>query len=176
MSPTRTASGMSMLLQNASLNIKTVIRNLDDFLFKPLGEAYYRWNMQFNEDVRIKGDLEIKATGSTSLQAKEVRSTRLNSFLQMAANPALAPLIKLPTVLKEFAITMDIDPDEILNSPEEAEIYARLMGTQNMQHPQPMLGMEGDMMSPAPGEAGFTGNDLSSGGDMAAMMAQQGGM
>lgn len=176
MSPTRTASGMSMLLQNASLNIKTVIRNLDDFLFKPMGEAYYRWNMQFNPDVKIKGDLEIRATGSTSLQAKEVRSTRLNTFLQMAANPALAPLIKLPTVLKEFAITMDIDPDEILNSPEEAEIYARLMGTQNMQHQQPMQpGMEGDIQSPMPGGQGFTGNDMSSGGEMAAMMAQQGG-
>ena len=36
---TRTASGMSMLLGAASLNIKTVIKNLDDFLLKPLGET-----------------------------------------------------------------------------------------------------------------------------------------
>ena len=35
-SMTRTASGMSMLLGAASLNIKTVIKNLDDFLMKPL--------------------------------------------------------------------------------------------------------------------------------------------
>lgn len=180
MSPTRTASGMSMLLQNASLNIKTVIRNLDDFLFKPMGEGYYRWNMQFNPDVKIRGDLEIKATGTTSLQAKEVRSTRLNTFLQMAANPALAPLIKLPTVLKEFAMTMDIDPDEILNSPEEAQIYAQLMGTQNMQHQQQPPssqppGPNGEMQSPMPGMEGFTGNNESSGGEMAAMMAQQQG-
>ena len=33
-SMTRTASGMSMLLGAASLNIKTVIKNLDDFLSK----------------------------------------------------------------------------------------------------------------------------------------------
>ena len=46
-SMTRTASGMSMLLGAASLNIKTVIKNLDDFLLKPLGEAYFQWNMQF---------------------------------------------------------------------------------------------------------------------------------
>lgn len=176
-SPTRTASGMSMLLQNASLNIKTVIRNLDDFLFKPKGEAYYRWNMQFNTKVDIKGDLEVRATGSSSLQAKEVRSTRLNSFLQMAANPALAPLIKLPTVLKEFAMTMDIDPDEILNSPEEAEIYARLMGTQQMQPQQGPQGSEGMQLSaPAPTDPSFTGNDMSSGGEMAQMMAGQQGL
>ena len=53
-SMTRTASGMSMLLGASSLNIKTVIKNLDDFLLKPLGEAYYQWNMQFHE-----GDLDI---------------------------------------------------------------------------------------------------------------------
>ena len=42
-----------MLLGAASfpLNIKTVIKNLDDFLLKPpLGEAYFPWNMQFLED------------------------------------------------------------------------------------------------------------------------------
>ena len=49
-SMTRTASGMSMLLGASSLNIKTVIKNLDDFLLKPLGEAYFQWNMQFLED------------------------------------------------------------------------------------------------------------------------------
>ena len=46
---TRTASGMSMLLGASSLNIKTVIKNIDDFLLKPLGEAFFHWNMQFIE-------------------------------------------------------------------------------------------------------------------------------
>ena len=62
-SMTRTASGMSMLLSAANLNIKTVVKNLDDFLLKPLGEAYFQWNMQFYEgDLAIEGDLEVKAT------------------------------------------------------------------------------------------------------------------
>jgi hypothetical protein len=162
----RTSSGMSMLLQNASLNIKTVIRNLDDHLFKPLGQAYYQWNMQFSTQQfpEIQGDLEIKATGSQSLQQKEVRSTRLQTFLQVSANPALAPLIKLPTILKELAVSMDMDPDEILNNPEEAAIYAALMGSQNMQQPaQPggiPAGLEG---APLPTDPSFTGNDLSAG-------------
>ena len=64
-SMTRTASGMSMLLGAASLNIKTVIKNLDDFLLKPLGEAYFQWNMQFLEsELNVEGDLEVKATGT----------------------------------------------------------------------------------------------------------------
>jgi len=158
----RTSSGMSMLLQNASMNIKTVIRNLDDHLFKPLGEAYFQWNMQFSATKfpDIEGDLEIKATGSQSLQQKEVRAQRLQTFLQVSGNPALAPLIKLPTILKELAVAMDMDPDEILNSPEEAQIYAALMGTQSMQQPtQPGAGSE----APLPNEPGFTGNDAGAG-------------
>lgn len=155
-SPTRTASGMSMLLNNASLNIKTVIRNIDDYLLKPWGEGYYRWNMQFNNRVDIKGDLEIRATGTSSMQAKEVRSTRLNTFLQLAANPALAPMIKFPTVIRELAISMDVDPDEILNNPEEQQIYAQLMGTQNMQ--QPAGNPAAAPGTSIPGEQGFTGN------------------
>ena len=64
-SMTRTASGMSMLLGAASLNIKTVIKNLDDFLLKPLGEAYFQWNMQFLEGkLDVQGDLEVRATGT----------------------------------------------------------------------------------------------------------------
>ena len=81
-SMTRTASGMSMLLGASSLNIKTVIKNLDDFLLKPLGESYFQWNMQFLEDeLDVKGDLEVKATGTNSLMQKEVRSQRLTMFL-----------------------------------------------------------------------------------------------
>ena len=34
----RTASGLSMLLSGASLSIKTVMKNIDDFLLKPLGK------------------------------------------------------------------------------------------------------------------------------------------
>jgi hypothetical protein len=167
----RTASGMSMLLNNSSLNIKTVIRNLDDYLLKPLGEAYFNWNMQFNaQDMpEVVGDLEVVAKGSSSLQMKEVRSQRLQTFLQISANPGLAPLVKLPTILKELAISMDLDPDEILNNPEEAQVYAALMGSQGMQQPQqasgnPMAaGQEGD---PLAGSQGPAGGNLPQGGPL----------
>ena len=161
----RTSSGMSMLLQNASLNIKTVIRNLDDHLFKPMGQATSQWEMQFSarQYPEIVGDLEIKATGSQSLQQKEVRSQRLQTFLQISANPALAPLIKFPTVLKELAVSMDMDPAEILNNPEEQQIYAALMGQQNMQQPQQAGGPVGPDGAPLPTDPGFTGNDAGAG-------------
>ena len=131
-SMTRTASGMSMLLGAASLNIKTVIKNLDDFLLKPLGEAYFQWNMQFFEgEVDVVGDLEVKATGTNSLMQKEVRSQRLTMFLQTAQNPTIAPFVKVSKLISELAYSLDLDPDEILNDPEEAAMMAQIIGMQN---------------------------------------------
>ena len=131
-SMTRTASGMSMLLGASSLNIKTVIKNLDDFLLKPLGESYFQWNMQFFEGgLDVKGDLEVRATGTNSLMQKEVRSQRLTMFLQTAQSPAIAPFVKISKLVSELAYSLDLDPDEILNDPEEAAIMAQIIGMQN---------------------------------------------
>jgi hypothetical protein len=131
-SMTRTASGMSMLLGAASLNIKTVVKNLDDFLLKPLGESYFQWNMQFMEGkLGIEGDLEVSAMGTNSLMQKEVRSQRLTTFLQTAQNPTIAPFVKISKLVSELAYSLDLDPDEILNDPEEAAIMAQIIGMQN---------------------------------------------
>ena len=131
-STTRTASGMSMLMGAAALSIKTVIKNIDDYLLKPLGQSLFYWNMQFNEDApHIKGDLEIKAQGTSSLMQKEVRSQRLMTFMQTAANPALAPFVRWHTCLTEIAKSLDIDPDQLINDPEKAAIYAQIMGMAN---------------------------------------------
>jgi len=167
-SMTRTASGMSMLLGAASLNIKTVIKNIDDFLLKPIGEAYFQWNMQFFEgNLDIQGDLEIQAMGTNSLMQKEVRSQRLTMFLQTAQNPAIAPFVKISKIVSELAYSLDLDPDEILNDPEEAAIMAQIIGAQNVgqgdggatgaagQQPGTMGGAEGAPQQPT--ELGATG-------------------
>ena len=123
---------MSMLLGAAALNIKTVIKNIDDYILRPLGESLFSWNMQFNKDTnKIKGDLVIKARGTSSLMQKEVRSQRLMTFMQVAANPALAPFVKFHTILKEIAKSMDIDPEQVINDPEKAALYMKMMGGQN---------------------------------------------
>jgi hypothetical protein len=54
----RTASGISMLMSAASGSIKTVIKNIDDYLLAPLGKSFFSFNMQFDFDPEIKGDLE----------------------------------------------------------------------------------------------------------------------
>ena len=88
--------------------------------------------MQFFEGkLDTQGDLEIKAMGTNSLMQKEVRSQRLTMFLQTAQNPAVAPFVKMSKLISELAYSLDLDPDEILNDPEEAAIAAQIIGMQN---------------------------------------------
>ena len=123
----RTASGISMLMGAASGTIKNVIKNVDDYLLRPLGEGLFQFNMQFDFDPEIKGDLEVKARGTESLMANEVRSQRLMQFLQVSSNPALAPFAKFQYIIREIAKSLDLDPDKVTNNMNDAAIQAELM-------------------------------------------------
>jgi hypothetical protein len=123
----RTASGISMLMNAASGSIKTVIKNVDDYLLAPLGKAFFNFNMQFDFDPEIKGDLEVNARGTESLMANEVRSQRLMQFMQIVSSPTLMPFAKMPYIVREIAKSMDLDPDKVSNNMEEAARQAALM-------------------------------------------------
>ena len=183
----RTASGISMLMSAANGSIRTVVKNVDDYLVRPLGKAFFSFNMQFDFDKSIRGDLEVHASGTESLMANEVRSQRLMQFLQVAQNPVLAPFAKMDYIIREIAKSMDLDPDKVTNSMSDAAIQAEILkGFQ--QPPAAPTGPEGVNMpqgspepqgqapqgvqdtsggggsqigvgtAPTPGEQGFTGN------------------
>ena len=154
----RTATGISMLMGAAAGSIKTVVKNFDDYLLRPLGEAFFSFNMQFDFDPKIQGDLEVKARGMESLMANEVRSQRLLQFLQVVANPALAPFAKFPTIIREIANAMNLDPDKVCNTPEEAMRQAKIL-----QQQQPTAPPAAPVGQP-PQAPGLSPNDLQGGG------------
>jgi hypothetical protein len=109
--------------------------------------------MQFFEgELKTEGDLEIKAMGTNSLMQKEVRSQRLTMFLQTAQNPAIAPFVKMSKLISELAYSLDLDPDEILNDPEEAAIAAQIIGLQN--NVGQTTGEQADPLGQQPGAMG----------------------
>lgn len=152
----RTASGISMLMNAASGSIKTVIKNIDDYLLAPIGKAFFNFNMQFDFDPEIKGDLEVNARGTESLMANEVRSQRLMQFLQIVSNPALMPFAKMPYIIREIAKAMDLDPDKVSNNMDEAMRQAALMAPAT-----PPVGAPAEGAPPVPG-AGVA--DMTGGG------------
>ena len=182
----RTASGISMLMSAANGSIRNVVKNVDDYLLSPLGKAFFNFNMQFDFDQEIKGDLEVKAQGTESLMANEVRSQRLMQFLQITQNPALAPFSKMDYIIREIAKSMDLDPDKVVNSMADARLQAELLKDFQAQNPppEPQQGVQppqggpqgqgaaprvqdtsgagggniGTGTAPQPGEQGFSGN------------------
>jgi hypothetical protein len=165
----RTASGMSMLMGAAAQGIKAVVRNVDDYLLAPLGKSLFAFNMQFNFDKEYaKGDLDVVARGTESLMRNEIRSQRLLQFMQMAANPQMAPFVKYDYILREMASSMDLDEDKIINDPREAAIQAAMMTEIQKLMPQPPQGAAPAAAAPStgapaagaapePGAQGFTG-------------------
>jgi len=160
----RTASGMSMLMGAAAQNIKAVVRNIDDYLLGPLGKSLFAFNMQFNFDPQFVGDLDVKARGTESLMRNEVRSQRLLQFMQMTANPQMAPFVKYDFILRELASSMDLDEDKILNDPREAAIQQKMMAEIQAMMPQPpqqptppVPEGAGAPQAPTPDTQGFTG-------------------
>ena len=182
----RTASGISMLMSAANGSIRSVVKNVDDYLLAPMGRAFFAFNMQFDYDEDIKGDLEVTANGTESLMANEVRSQRLMQFLGVVQNPALAPFAKMDYIIREIAKSMDLDPNKVTNSMQDAAIQAEILkGFQQPAPPPEAAGMGppppegagpvpaganpadqtgagggtiGTGVAPAPGEEGFSGN------------------
>ena len=178
----RTASGISMLMSAANGSIRNVVKNIDDYLLAPLGKAFFGFNMQFDFDTDIKGDLEIKARGTESLMANEVRSQRLMQFMQVVSNPALAPFARMDYIVREIAKSMDLDPDKVGNNMAQAAVQAEILKQFREANPPPAPppgvnapqnapagaqvqdtqgsggGTIGTGTAPQPGEQGFSGN------------------
>ena len=178
----RTASGISMLMSAANGSIRTVVKNVDDYLLGPLGKAFFHFNMQFDYDDEIKGDLEVKAEGTESLMANEVRSQRLMQFLGVVQNPVLAPFAKMDYIIREIAKSMDLDPEKLTNSMGDAAIQAEILKKFQAENPPPPQvdpnapqqgapagvqvqdttgsggGQIGTGTAPIPGEQGFSAN------------------
>ena len=117
----KTASGMSMLMGAANTSIKGIVKNIDDYMIRPLLESLYDWNMQWSDKHEIKGDMKVDARGATTLVAKEIQSQRLTQFAQMTANPIDVNYVNRPALLRSIAESMDINAKEIIKDDEEIQ-------------------------------------------------------
>lgn len=114
-----TAAGMSMLMGASNIVIKDLVSSWDEGITNPFLEGMYQWNMQFNSDPSIKGDFNVKASGASSLVAKEVRARMLNEFASMTANPMDAPFIKRDVLNRKRAEALDMS--DIVKTDEEVK-------------------------------------------------------
>ncbi len=147
-----TASGMSMLMSAANVVLKSTIKNIDDHMTRPTITGYYNWNMKWNSREDIKGDMQVRARGSTVLVAREIQSQRLIQFAQMTANPVDGPLTDRRYLLRSIAESLEINAEKAVPD-EQTQVPGSNGGGGNPPPNQPP-GMEAPagVPEPAPGD------------------------
>lgn len=122
-----TVGGLSMMMGAANVDIKEQVRQFDDGITTPVIRALYHWNMVFNPDPDVRGDFEVKAVGSSSLVAKEVRVQHLDMAAAQLQSPAFAPAVDFRKLAEKMMAVRDLGNEGIVLSEEE---YERRMGLQ----------------------------------------------
>lgn len=115
--PMRTSSGASMILGNAALPFRDIVRNFDRFTMSVI-HSLVEWNTLFNADADVKGDLQPVARGATSLIAKEVRAMALDN-LALTLREEEAMFIDMKELAKARISVRDLPLDRLLLSDEE---------------------------------------------------------
>lgn len=105
----KTASGISMLMGQANVGFKTVMRNIDDFWIEPIVEAFDKLYMalgMYPQELMIP--LKISASGTQSIIAREIVVENIMKLLQITANPQDAMFLKRPEAIREVATRLDL--------------------------------------------------------------------
>jgi len=119
----QTASGLAMLLETASKQIKQAVKNVDTGVMQPRLQYQFRTNMM-NPEVpnSFKGDMQIIATGAKSVVAKAVENQRRIELLQATANPMDMAVLGeegRSALLREIITSYDMT--DVVPSAEEME-------------------------------------------------------
>lgn len=124
----RTASGLSMLMGSAGKGIRQIVMHIDSDVIKLLVKRQYIYNMRYDEDESIKGDVEIVPKGAVNLAVKETVNVRRIEFLNATANQLDAEIIGKDgraAILREVAKGLQMPVDEIIPSREKAAANAQ---------------------------------------------------
>ena len=157
----RTSSGLSMLMGAAGKGIRQVVMHIDADVVKPIVMRQFVYNMRYDEDESIKGDVEVVAKGAINLAVKETVNVRRVEFLNATANEFDMQIIGRDgraAILREVAKGLQMPEDDIVPSREKAQYQGRLqaaaMAAQQQAAPTPTApdgspkgGVEGNVVS-----------------------------
>lgn len=149
----RTASGLAMMLSNASKVLQQVASNVDRDILTPLLEQLYDYIMLTDQTGKFRGDESIRVRGVTVAAQKETQRARQLEFLQLTGNPVDLQIVGLEgraAILASVANEIGLDGDKIVKTPDE--IRAQMMAAEQAQE-QAMLASGGapGQQAPAPG-------------------------
>lgn len=146
----RTASGLAMLMNNASKLLQTVAANIDRDVFGPLLESLYDILMltakgNEGEEGALRGDESIEVRGVVVAMQRETDRQRRLEFLQITNNPTDIQIIGesgRAVVLRGIAEDLNFEGEDVVPSPEEMQARQARIEAQAAQQ-LAMLQMQG---------------------------------
>tara|TARA_R100000742_G_C4279606_1_gene104718 strand:- start:6679 stop:8736 length:2058 start_codon:yes stop_codon:yes gene_type:complete len=135
----RTASGLSMLMGSAGKGIRQVVMHIDSDVMKPIIHRQFVYNMRYDEDESIKGDVEILPKGAINLAVKETVNVRRIEFLNATANEIDMGIVGKEgraSILREVAKSLQMPVDEIVPSREKGTYLQELAAKQQVEAEQ----------------------------------------
>lgn len=119
-----TASGLSMLMNNASKVLQNIAAQIDSDIFSPLLQDLYDFIMLTDDTGLLTGDENIRVRGVTVAIQKEQDRMRKLEYLNMTNNPTDLAIVK-PTgraaILRDLADDLGMPGDKIVPTAEELE-------------------------------------------------------
>ncbi len=116
---TQTKGGMAMLMNSNNIIKRLAVKNWDDYVTVPNIQRMFDWNMEFNPDDTIKGDMKIVARGSSTLLIREMQAPNAAAIAQTwTVHPKLGPMVR-ERRLAEIALKTNMMPADILKSEDE---------------------------------------------------------
>lgn len=136
---TKTAQGMSILMNSANTVLRRIVKEFDDTVTSPFIRRLYHWNMQYGRDDAIKGDYCVIALGSSSLLVREQQTQGLMQLAQLAAtNPEFARRTKWGDLYRTITRAMSINADGLTKTEDEVNLEAQQAAQQPQQVPPEM--------------------------------------
>lgn len=130
----RTASGLSMLMGNASKMLQQVAHNVDTDIFYETLTALYDLLMIADGGVNLRGDENIVVRGVTKVLAKETERARQLEFLQLTGNPIDLQIMGIEGRAKLLRqIAKDLGLDEGSPVPTKEQLMQNAMGAAAFQ-------------------------------------------
>lgn len=120
----RTASGLAMLMGNASKMLQTVASNIDTDVFEPLLQYLYDIIMLTDETGRLRGDERIVVKGVNVAIQRETERQRQLELLQATANPIDSQILGIRgrgALLRAVADQLGLDGQMVVPSDEELQ-------------------------------------------------------
>lgn len=158
----RTASGLAMLMGNASKVLQNVAGNIDREVIAPLLQALYDMVMLTDESGVFRGDESIRVRGVAVAVQRETNRQRQLEFLQVTANPIDMQIMGIKgraAVLRSVSGELGMDGTEVVPPEEEINEQERI-ARQNERMAQMLGGAPPGGMPPggaAPGGAAIPG-------------------